>query len=104
MLRKTSALVPHIDVSALAGDERALVGSMFERHTAAAREVLETLTGLDIPVPRARLIMLQALLVLAGCDAVQQGVDANAFAGLALTGHVTAGEMLATGHDIQGEA
>ena len=103
-MRIRSALVPHIDVSALDGDERALVESALAHHTAASREVLETLTGLDIPVPRARLIMLQALLVLAGCDAVQQRIDVNAFAGLALTGHVTAGEMLAIGHNIQGEA
>ena len=97
-------MVQHIDINSLTGDEMGLVKSIMTHHTAAAREVIEDLTVLEIPVPRARAIILQTLLMLAGVDAIKQQIDVATFAGLALTGHITAGEMLAISHDIRGAA
>lgn len=92
------------DIVAVDGDEQALVRAVFEEHTSAEQEVRTRLELLDIPILRAREIILSTLLVMAGIHAQEMGIGPDEFSRAAVAARQAAGDALAIGADIQGEA
>jgi hypothetical protein len=92
------------DITAVEGDELALVRAAFEEHTSAEQEVRTRLELLDIAIPSAREIILSSLLVMAGIHAQEMGIGPDDFSRAAIAAREAAGEALAIGADIQGEA
>lgn len=93
-----------VDPFALTGEEERLANTLFEKHIGAQTEVLEELTGLDIPVMRAREIIQSVLLVIAGISAHELRIPPGVFGAAACEALAAATAAVAVGSDIQGVA
>ena len=91
-----------VDVFALKDDEHALVAAMFEHHTGAQNCVMDDLVGLDIPVMRAREIILSTALVIAGIHATEMRIPHAVMGAAAVDARTAAEVAVAIGADVQG--
>ena len=93
-----------IDVAGLIGHEHMLVTSVFSAENAAQADIIEQMTTLDVPVPRALEIVLSAQLVCVGVLAEKLGVHPDDFAEIAAAARAQAIEGIAVGSDMAGVA
>ena len=95
---------PLIDIAGLTGDEDKLVRACFEHYTVAAQAITADLMGFDVPIQRARQIIISSLLTIAGVDAHEQQIGTVEFGDMARHARRLAAEAVSVGIDVEGGA